>query len=129
MTAQLSRVLKFNSLKAKVVIATIGVVVVALLIVGAIQAHFTRAELARLIAKQQFTAVSHIAEDLDAKLDGDKNVLIRLAAELPVDRLRSPAALTAYIKEEGPVSAPAASRPRRTRYRPSSNECAPLSTG
>jgi signal transduction histidine kinase/CheY-like chemotaxis protein/HPt (histidine-containing phosphotransfer) domain-containing protein len=99
MAAQLSHALKFNSLKAKVVIATIGVVVAVLLIVGAIQAHFTRAELARLIAKQQFMAVSHIAEGVDAKIDESENVLVRLAAGVPAERLQSAAALRAYFKE------------------------------
>ena len=99
MTPRLPNGLKFNSLKAKAVIATIGVAVAVLLVVGAIQAHFTRAELARLIAKQQFMAVSHIAEDLDAKIDESKNVLVKLAAGLPVDRLQSSEALRAYFKE------------------------------
>jgi signal transduction histidine kinase/DNA-binding response OmpR family regulator len=91
--------MRFTSLKAKAVIATIGVVVAVLFIVGAIQMHYLRADLARLISKQQFMAVSYMADDLDSKINGDKGVLMRLAAGLPADRLQSPAALSAYFAE------------------------------
>jgi signal transduction histidine kinase/CheY-like chemotaxis protein/HPt (histidine-containing phosphotransfer) domain-containing protein len=91
--------LQFTSLKVKAVIATIGAVAAVLLVVGAIQMHYLRADLARLISKQQFMAVSYMAEDLDSKINGDKGVLTRLAAGLPADRLHSAAALNAYFAE------------------------------
>ena len=99
MTASLAPFLRFTSLKAKAVIATIGVVVAVLLVVGAIQMHYLRADLSRLISKQQFMAVSYMAEDLDSKINGDKAVLTRLAAGFPTERLQSAAALSAYFAE------------------------------
>jgi len=95
----LPRFLQFNSLKSRAVVASTGGVVAVLLIVGAIQMHFMRADLAQLLAKQQFLAVSHMAQDLDAKIDGERNVLMRLAAGLPLDRLHSSEALMVYLKE------------------------------
>jgi signal transduction histidine kinase/DNA-binding response OmpR family regulator len=83
----------------KAVIATIGIVIAVLLVVGAIQMHYLRTDLSRLISKQQFMAVSYMAEDLDSKINGDKAVLTRLAAGFPADRLQSPAALNAYFAE------------------------------
>jgi len=99
MTAPRTTLFRFNSLKAKGILANLGLVVAVLLLVGSIQAHYLRLDLARLISKQQFMSVSHMADDLDSKINGDKSVLSRLAAGLPPDRLQSADALSAYFAE------------------------------
>ncbi len=85
------------SLKVKTVIGNVAIIVAVLLIVSGVQMHFMRRDLAQLLSDQQFTAASQMAQDIDAKVDNDRDVLVRLAAGLPPERLQSVQATREYF--------------------------------
>jgi signal transduction histidine kinase/DNA-binding NarL/FixJ family response regulator len=78
----------------------VGLVVLTLVVVvsvSAIQMHFIRQDMTRMLADQQFAEVSRTARDLDAKIDQDRDVLVRLAKGFPLAQLRSPEATRGYL--------------------------------
>jgi signal transduction histidine kinase/DNA-binding response OmpR family regulator len=79
------------------VIGSIAIIITVLLIVSGVQMHFMRRDLAELLSRQQLIAASQIAQDIDAKIDNDRDVLVRLAAGLPPDRLQSVQATRDYF--------------------------------
>jgi signal transduction histidine kinase/DNA-binding response OmpR family regulator len=85
------------SLKSKVVLGMVALTVVTLVIVSSVQMHFVRQDMTRVLSDQQFAAVSRVAQDLDAKLATNRDVLMRLAKGLPPDELQSRDATRAYF--------------------------------
>ena len=85
------------SLKSKVVLGMLALTVVNLVIVSSVQMHFVRQDMTRVLSDQQFAAVSRVAQDLDAKLATNRDVLMRLAKGLPPDELKSRDATRSYF--------------------------------
>jgi two-component system, sensor histidine kinase and response regulator len=85
------------SLKSKVVLGMVALTVAILLIVSSVQMHFMRQDMTRMLSDQQFAAVSRVAQDLDAKLEINRDVLMRLAKGFPADQLQSRAATRSYF--------------------------------
>jgi PAS domain S-box-containing protein len=86
------------SLKWRAVYAVTALTVAVLLLASAIQMHFMRADLRRVLSDQQFALVSHTAQELDAKFDASTDLLERSAAGFPVDLLASPAGAREYYR-------------------------------
>jgi signal transduction histidine kinase/DNA-binding response OmpR family regulator len=85
------------SLKSKVVLGMVALTVVILVIVSSVQMHFMRQDMTRMLSDQQFAAVSRVAQDLDAKLEINRDVLMRLAKGFPAGQLQSRAATRSYF--------------------------------
>jgi signal transduction histidine kinase/DNA-binding response OmpR family regulator len=85
------------SLKSKAVLGVVALVVLVLLAASAAQMHFMRQDMTRMLSAQQFADVARVARDLDAKIDNDRDVLVRLAKGLPPAQIADPAATRAYF--------------------------------
>jgi signal transduction histidine kinase/FixJ family two-component response regulator/HPt (histidine-containing phosphotransfer) domain-containing protein len=85
------------SLKSKVVLGIAALTVAILVIVSAIQMHFTRRDMTRMLSDQQFAAASRVARDVDTKLETSRDVLTRLAQGFPRDLLQSSDAVRGYL--------------------------------
>jgi signal transduction histidine kinase/CheY-like chemotaxis protein/HPt (histidine-containing phosphotransfer) domain-containing protein len=81
--------LKAISLKWKAVLGATIWTVTVLVIVSALQMVFVGRDLTRMLSEQEFSAVSRIAQDLDAKFETNIDVLKRLASGFPIDQLQS----------------------------------------
>jgi signal transduction histidine kinase/CheY-like chemotaxis protein/HPt (histidine-containing phosphotransfer) domain-containing protein len=86
------------SLKSKVVLGIVALSVVILVLASAVQMHYMRQDMTRLLFDQQFAAVSRIAQDLDAKVETNRDVLVRLAKGFPIDELQSRDATRNYFR-------------------------------
>lgn len=89
--------LRAISVKSKVVIGIVVLSVVILIFASAVQIHYLRQDMTRLLSDQQFSAVSRIAQDLDAKIETNRDVLMRLAKGYPLDQLASRDATRSYF--------------------------------
>jgi signal transduction histidine kinase/CheY-like chemotaxis protein/HPt (histidine-containing phosphotransfer) domain-containing protein len=90
-------VLDSISLKSKVVLGMVALTVLILMVVSSVQMLFMRRDMTRMLSDQQFAAVSRVAQDLDAKLETDRDVLMRLAKGFPAEELQSRAATRSYF--------------------------------
>jgi two-component system sensor histidine kinase/response regulator len=88
---------QFLSLKFKVVLGTVALTIAILVIVSAVQMHFMRQDMRRMLSDQQFAAVSRAAQDLDARIEINRDVLVRLAKGFPVSALQSRDATRGYL--------------------------------
>jgi signal transduction histidine kinase/DNA-binding response OmpR family regulator len=86
------------SIKSKVVLGIVALSVVILVLASAVQMHYMRQDMTRLLSNQQFAAVSRIAQDLDAKVETNRDVLVRLAKGYPLDQLQSRDATRSYFR-------------------------------
>ena len=86
------------SLKSKVVLGIVALSVVILALASAVQMHYMRQDMTRLLFDQQFAAVSRVAQDLDAKVETNRDVLVRLAKGFPLDELQSRDATRNYFR-------------------------------
>jgi signal transduction histidine kinase/DNA-binding response OmpR family regulator len=86
------------SLKLKVVVGIVALAIMIPILTGAVQMHFMRQDMTRLLSDQQFAAVSRVADDLDAKVETNRDVLVRLAKGYPLDQLQSRDATRSYFK-------------------------------
>jgi signal transduction histidine kinase/CheY-like chemotaxis protein len=84
-------------LKWKVVIGITALTITVLVLVSAVQVHFSREDLGRMVSLQQLADAARIADELDAKLENAEDVVGRLAAGLPPADLRSVAAAREYF--------------------------------
>jgi signal transduction histidine kinase/DNA-binding response OmpR family regulator len=85
------------SLKSKAVLGMVALTVVILVIVSAVQMHFMRQDMTRMLSDQQFAAASRVAQDLDARFETTRDVLVRLAKGFPVSQLQSREATRSYF--------------------------------
>jgi signal transduction histidine kinase/DNA-binding response OmpR family regulator len=85
------------SLKSKVVVGNVVLVIVVLVLTSTIQTHYMRRDMARLLSDQQFATVTRSAQDIDAKIDHDLDVVNRLAKGFPVADLSSPQGIAGYF--------------------------------
>jgi signal transduction histidine kinase/DNA-binding response OmpR family regulator len=85
------------SLKSKVVLGNVALAVAVLVIASAIQMHFMRQDMSRMLPEQQFALVSREARDIDARFAGECDVLARLAKGFPPAELRSRSATREYL--------------------------------
>ncbi len=85
------------SLKSKVVIGIVFLTLVVVVLVNAIQMHFMRQDMTRMLSDQQFAEVSRTARDLEAKIDQERDVLARLAKGFPVTDIQSRQAMRSYL--------------------------------
>jgi signal transduction histidine kinase/CheY-like chemotaxis protein/HPt (histidine-containing phosphotransfer) domain-containing protein len=88
---------QFLNLKFKVVLGTVALTIAILVIVSAVQMHFMRQDMRRLLSDQQFAAVSRAAQDLDDRIEINRDVLTRLAKGFPVVALQSRDATRGYL--------------------------------
>jgi signal transduction histidine kinase/DNA-binding response OmpR family regulator len=85
------------SLKSKAVLGMVALTVLILVIVSAVQMHFMRQDMTRMLSDQQFAAVSRVAQDLDARFETTRDVLVRLAKGFPVSQLQSRETTRSYF--------------------------------
>jgi len=85
------------SLKFKVVVGILLLTLVVIVLVSAVQMHFMRQDMSHMLSDQQFAEVSRTARDLDAKIEQDRDVLVRLAKGIPVAQLQSREATRGYF--------------------------------
>jgi len=94
----MTHLLESLSLKWKAVIGVTALTLTVLVLVSAIQSHFIGRDLTRMVSGQEFASVSRIAEDIDAKLESDADVMGRLGAGFPLEALESSAAAKEYFR-------------------------------
>jgi signal transduction histidine kinase/CheY-like chemotaxis protein/HPt (histidine-containing phosphotransfer) domain-containing protein len=87
------------NIRLKIVLSVVALTLLVLLPASAVQMHFMRQDMVRMLSDQQFAAVSRVAADIDIKLDSNREVLLRLAKGLPLSVLQSRAAAQAYFAE------------------------------
>ncbi len=88
--------MKKLSIKWKAAIAATLFTVAVVIIVSAIQLHFMRRDMTRVIADAQFTMVTRVAEQLDNKLALSMALLVKSSERIPRDILKSPDAVRNY---------------------------------
>jgi two-component system sensor histidine kinase/response regulator len=79
------------------VLGSVALTVVVLVVASVVQMHYLRQDLSQMVSQQQLAVVSRMAQDLDDKLDNNRDVAVRLAKGFPPDLLRSAAATRAYL--------------------------------
>jgi hypothetical protein len=80
------------SIKLKVVLAVVLLTLLILLPASAVQMVFIRQDMVRMLSDQQFAATARTAADIDAKLDSERDALVRVAKGMPATVLASSAA-------------------------------------
>jgi signal transduction histidine kinase/DNA-binding response OmpR family regulator len=85
------------SLKSKVVIGNVVLAIVVLVLTSTIQTHYMRRDMSRMLSDRQFADVTRAAQQIDANIDNDRDVLVRLANGLPAADLVSPSVTAAYF--------------------------------
>ena len=90
-------ILRSISLKSKVVLGVVSLTLVVVVLVSAIQMHLMRQDMSRMLSDQQFAEASRAARDLDAKIEQDRDVLVRLAKGFPTAQLQSREATRGYF--------------------------------
>jgi signal transduction histidine kinase/FixJ family two-component response regulator len=86
------------SLKWKAVVGFSALTITVLILVSAVQMHFIAKDLTAMLSSQQFTAVSGLGAELDAKVENIDDVISRLAKGFPLDALESVAAARQYFR-------------------------------
>jgi diguanylate cyclase (GGDEF)-like protein/PAS domain S-box-containing protein len=84
------------SIKWQAAIAATASAVLLIVLVGAIQLHFMRQDLTRVLSDAQSALVSRAAEELDSKLALHRDILAGSASAIPPQALRSPQAFREY---------------------------------
>jgi hypothetical protein len=90
---------QFLSVKSKVVMVMVALTIAILVIVSTVQMYFMRQDMTRVLSDQQFAAVSRAAQDLDDRIEVDRDVLVRLAKGFPVSALQSHDATRGYLTD------------------------------
>jgi signal transduction histidine kinase/DNA-binding NarL/FixJ family response regulator len=85
------------SLKSKVVVGTVALTVAVLATVSAVQLHFMRQDMTRVLSDQHFAEVTRVAQDLDGRFATNVDVLVRLAKGFPAADLQSLQATRSYF--------------------------------
>src|SRR5471032_3272748 len=80
--------LRFISLKWKAVCVVVVVTLTVLTLVSAIQIHYMRQDLTRMLSEQHFATATRMAKDIDARLETSRDVLARLAIGFPPELLQ-----------------------------------------
>ena len=86
------------SLKSKAVVIIVSLTFIVLVSASAVQMHFMRQDMTRMLSAQQFAEVSRVARDLDAKYEHNLDVVVRLANGFPLAELQSRETTGAYFK-------------------------------
>ena len=84
------------SIKWRVAVGVTLLCIAVIILVGVLQRHFVRKDLAQLIADQQFALVSRVAENIDARLAANLEAISAHAGVFPVALLKSPARIRDY---------------------------------
>lgn len=87
----------FISLKTRLVVFALALVLVGLAIRVLIVTDFMRDELQQLVSAQQLSMATYVAQDIDAKLRIRQELVRRLAEQLPRNLLQQPEALAAWL--------------------------------
>lgn len=82
--------MRFSSIKFKVALAATLLFLLAMAVISVIQARQLRAESSRILSDQQFTLVSHMAEDIEEKINTRRAVLGSEATLLPAEFVNQP---------------------------------------
>ncbi|MCK9285521.1 MAG: diguanylate cyclase [Rhodocyclaceae bacterium] len=89
----------FLSLKTRLIVFALLLVLVGLLIRFNVLSSFLQDELHQVVANQQTSLASYVAEDIDAKIKVRRDLVHRLAEQLPHALLRQPDALAAWLAD------------------------------
>jgi signal transduction histidine kinase/CheY-like chemotaxis protein/HPt (histidine-containing phosphotransfer) domain-containing protein len=87
------------SIKLKVVVAVVLLTLVILLPASTLQMVLIRQDMVRMLSDQQFAATARTAADIDAKLDNERDALVRVAKGMPATVLASPTVAFAYFAQ------------------------------
>lgn len=87
----------FNSLKARLILFALLLVLLGLVLRTILLTSFLHDELQQLVAAQQLSIASYVAQDLDAKIKTRQELVHILAEQLPKGLLRQPDALAAWL--------------------------------
>jgi signal transduction histidine kinase len=90
--------LRSVSIKWKAVFGVVLVTLTVLGLVSAIQMHYTRQDLTRMLSEQHFAAASRMAKDIDTRLETSRDVLARLASGFPAELLQNQEAARGYFR-------------------------------
>ena len=85
------------SIKWRVAVKATLLCMATIFLVGMLQAHFMRKELAQVISSQQFTLVSKVAEDIDSRLSATMDAISAHALIFPREALKSPSLTRDYF--------------------------------
>jgi diguanylate cyclase (GGDEF)-like protein len=96
--APATNAMKAISIKWKVAIAAAVFSVLSVILAGAIQLHFLRDDLRRVLSDEQFSLVTRTAGELDAKFDANVEALSLSAVNLSLAELNSPEAFRHYFE-------------------------------
>src|SRR5260221_3801928 len=91
--------LKRLSIKSKATLVATLFFLAALALVSMIQLYYVKAQMKQVLADQQFTLVSRVADEIDQKLAVNLEALVANAKLVPVARLKDPAALERALAE------------------------------
>lgn len=87
----------FISLKTRLIVFALALVLVGLAIRVVIMTDFMRDELQQLVSAQQLSLATYVAQDIDAKLRTRQELVRRLAEQLPRNLLQQSDALAAWL--------------------------------
>jgi signal transduction histidine kinase/ActR/RegA family two-component response regulator/HPt (histidine-containing phosphotransfer) domain-containing protein len=87
------------SIKFKVVLAVVLLTLVILLPASVLQMVLIRQDMVRMLSDQQFAATVRTAADIDARLDNERDALMRVAKGMPSSVLESSAQSFAYFAQ------------------------------
>jgi hypothetical protein len=71
----------------------------SLALISMIQLYYVKAQMKQMLADQQFTLVSRVADEIDQKLAVNLEALVANAKRVPVARLKHPVALERTLAE------------------------------
>lgn len=89
----------FRLMKTRLIAFALALVLLGLLVRILLLSGFLREEIEQLITAQQISQADYVAQDIDAKIRARQDLVRQLADHLPVDLLRRPDALQAWLVE------------------------------
>ncbi|HZE59394.1 MAG TPA: hypothetical protein VE085_02455 [Burkholderiales bacterium] len=87
------------SIKFKATLVATLFFLASLALVSMVQLSYVKAQMKQVLADQQFTLVSRVADEIDQKLAVNREALVANAKLVPVARLKDPAALEKGLAE------------------------------
>jgi len=88
------------TLKLKLTLSAVGLGMALLLLLTAVQYYGLRSDLVEQIEREQFSLVSGLASDLEARLNERLEALDRAGTTVPPEAFRDPAALARHLRRE-----------------------------
>jgi len=91
-------------IKAKTAFAVTGGVALLFLLFAAAQSLFLRTDMKQQIGTQQLSLLERIADDLDNRLEANRQALVRVAATVPLEAAGDPERAFAFLESRPAIS-------------------------